>query len=323
MALTRKKNKILLISSFIIIILIISTFIGFNLINNRKNRDSDNDGIRDEDDDFPNDISASIDKDGDGYPDYWNKGKSEIHSTSGLELDLFPNNSSLHCIGDLGFDFIGIPSGSFEMGAIDYFFSIDEKTVHTVHITRNFEIMSKEVTFFQWEKIMLNYQLNITLHNKPVVNVSWYDCVNYTERLSALDPDYNYHLPTEAEWEYCCRAGSKTQYSFGDNISDLGDYGWFRKNSNNETHNVGSKTPNAWGLYDMHGNVMEWCSDWWNKFYYENGTVNDPQGPENGTWRVMRGGSWSAYAIGCKSAYRSNNVPDATRNGIGFRIVRI
>jgi formylglycine-generating enzyme required for sulfatase activity len=127
-----------------------------------------------------------------------------------------------------------------------------------------------------------------------------------------------YRLPTEAEWEYAARAGSNTRYCFGNEESELRNYAWYEVNSGGRTHRVGRKKPNAWGLYDMHGNVWEWCEDW--KGNYPGGHVTDPKGPFSGKYRVLRGGSWYGLAWPTRSAYRSWLGPDLRDNGLGFRV---
>jgi formylglycine-generating enzyme required for sulfatase activity len=153
-----------------------------------------------------------------------------------------------------------------------------------------------EVTQQQYEKVMGTNPSTTKGPQNPVEKVSWNDAVEFCRKLSALPAEksagYVYRLPTEAEWEYACRAGTQTAYSFGDSESELGDYAWYDKNAGGTTHPVGSKKPNAWGLYDMHGNVFEWCQDWYGS--YPSGSVTDPTGESSGSHRVVRGGAGTA-----------------------------
>jgi formylglycine-generating enzyme required for sulfatase activity len=159
----------------------------------------------------------------------------------------------------------------------------------------------------------------------PVVQVSWDEAVEFCRKLSSLPEEKSagreYRLPTEAEWEYACRAGSTTEYSFSDGDSRLDEYAWFTKNSNKTTHPVGQKCPNGWGLYDMHGNVWEWCEDWHGD--YRRGSVTDPVGPSLASDRVYRGGGWNSSARGCRSAFRRSYTPDNRYGYLGFRVVLI
>jgi formylglycine-generating enzyme required for sulfatase activity len=164
--------------------------------------------------------------------------------------------------------------------------------------------------------------------NLPVEGVSWGDATNFCSRLTGrerqagrLPTGYVYRLPTEAEWEYACRAGTTTRFSFGDDpqLAELGKYAWFDGNSANQTHPVGGKAPNPWGLYDMHGNVWEWCLDW--KAVYSGGSVTDPKGSISGSAHVLRGGSWFNLAWNCRSANRDFNFPDLLIGNRGFRLV--
>jgi formylglycine-generating enzyme required for sulfatase activity len=127
-------------------------------------------------------------------------------------------------------------------------------------------------------------------------------------------------LPTEAQWEYACRAGSKTKYCFGDDASKSGEYAWYDENSDKKTHPVGEKKPNAWGLYDMHGNVWEWCQDWWNNGYYKKSPADDPTGAATGSGRVIRGGCWVFPARGCRSASRDYDEPGYGVSNLGLRV---
>jgi len=159
---------------------------------------------------------------------------------------------------------------------------------------------------------------------RPVENVSWTDIQDlFMPKLAQrLPAGFTPRLPTEAEWEYCCRAGSTNLYCFGDNAARLGDYAWYDINAGKMTHPVGVKKPNAWGLFDMHGNVWEWCSDW--KIPYTATDATDPDGPPTGTYRANRGGSWLMSYVYARSARRSLNEPTSTRGGnLGFRVVVI
>jgi formylglycine-generating enzyme required for sulfatase activity len=156
----------------------------------------------------------------------------------------------------------------------------------------------------------------------PVDTLNWDEAVKFCEVLSSRPAEKRagrvYRLPTEAEWEYACRAGTTTAYSFGDDESLLGDFAWFTGNAGNQTHAVGQKRPNAWGLYDMHGNVWEWCSDWYGD--HSGNAVSDPQGVASGSIRVLRGGGWGHSARGCRSAFRHAGSPSYRSGNLGFRL---
>jgi len=153
----------------------------------------------------------------------------------------------------------------------------------------------------------------------PVVCMGWNDAAAYCEWLSEQTGE-RYSLPTEAEWEYACRASSKAAYCFGDDEQRLGDYAWYSKNSEGKTHPVGDKRANAWGLYDLHGNVWEWGWDWHGPYSKE--PQRNPGGPETGSNRVVRGGSWSGGAGSCRSAYRHGFDPGHRGGNLGFRLAR-
>jgi formylglycine-generating enzyme required for sulfatase activity len=197
-----------------------------------------------------------------------------------------------------------------------------------VTISKDYYLGVYEVTQAQYEKMMgknpSRFQgdnLREDNANHPVEQVSWEDAVDFCKKLSDLPEEKKagriYHLPTEAQWEHACRAGSKTAYSFGEGSKSLGDYAWFDQNSNRQTHPVGEKKANAWGLYDMHGNVWEWCSDWYGQ--YPKGAVSDPVGTRDGSPRVFRGGSWYDHFEYCRSARRLGYFPSG-RDDFGLRV---
>jgi formylglycine-generating enzyme required for sulfatase activity len=150
-----------------------------------------------------------------------------------------------------------------------------------------------------------------------VETVSWNDAAEFCKKLSEKTRQA-VRLPTEAEWEYACRAGTQTAFSFGEAPSALGDYAWWDGNSAKTTHPVGQKKPNSWGLYDMHGNLWEWCADWYAE--YPAGPATDPSGPATGDRRVLRGGAWDLNVTGgFRCACRGNGVPSSRGNYVGFR----
>jgi len=220
----------------------------------------------------------------------------------------------------LGIELRLIPAGSFTMG--DAAGNSDEKP-HRVTLTRPFYMGVHEVTNAQWKRVMGSVPSNWKKDgDQPVKDVSWEEAVEFCGKLSALPEERKagrvYRLPTEAEWEYACRAGTTTQYSFGDDEPRRGDYGWFDGYAGSGTHAVGQMKPNAWGLYDMHGNVWEWCSDWYGA--YSDGAVTNPQGLSSGSYRVTRGGCWNDPARSCRSATRSWINPSSRHYYLGFRL---
>ena len=189
-----------------------------------------------------------------------------------------------------------IPAGEFLMGSPDSDTDAEtnEKPQHRVRITKPFYLGKYLVTQEQWEVVMGNNPSEFKGPKNPVEQVTWDDCQKFLDKLNAkVARRRKVPVADRAQWEYACRAGSKTRYCFGDDESKLGDYAWYGKNSDNKTHPVGEKKPNAWGLYDMHGNVLEWCQDWWKDGYYNESPVDDPTGPATGAIRMDRGGSWS------------------------------
>ena len=216
----------------------------------------------------------------------------------------------------IGMKFKPIIGGTFTKG--------EDDEAHQVTLTQPFELGVYEVTQEQYEGVMGTNPSRFTGRQNPVDRVSWDDAVEFCRKLSALPAEkkagYVYRLPTEAEWEYSCRAGTQTTYSFGDSESELGEYAWYYDNSERTTHPVGGKKPNPWGLYDMHGNVWEWCSDRYGN--YPSGSVTDPTGATSGSYRVIRGGSWSDTSQYARSAGRNRSSPDNRYNNMGFRVLR-
>ncbi|MBU0551939.1 SUMF1/EgtB/PvdO family nonheme iron enzyme, partial [Myxococcota bacterium] len=235
-----------------------------------------------------------------------------------------------------------IPAGSFLMGSPKGEGHDDEQPQHKVTLSRPFLMMTTPVTQWQWHQVMgdnpSDFSNKPDSKQRPVKNVSWFDVMAFCNALSKregwmreayqqvgdecrrIDGADGYRLPTEAEWEYACRAGTKTAYWSGENKADLARVGWYGENSGGRTHPVGEKPANPYGLFDMHGNVWEWVDDWYGD--YPNGDVTDPKGPSKGSIRVMRGGSWSGVADFARAA-RRKFAPSSYRNrSLGFRLVR-
>lgn len=191
----------------------------------------------------------------------------------------------------------------------------DEGPQHRVRISKAFELQTTEVTQSQWQAVMGSNPSSFKGFDLPVEQVSWDDAQVFIAKLNALGDGYRYRLPTEAEWEYAARAGTTGPYA-----GDLGAMAWYDPNSGGTTHPVGTKAPNAWGLYDMHGNVWEWTQDWYGD--YSASAVTDPVGPSSGSGRVNRGGGWRSGSQGCRSAARLYFSPDDRGSILGLRLLR-
>ena len=224
--------------------------------------------------------------------------------------------------GEVSLEMVEIPTGSFCMGSNDG--NADEKPVHQVTINYSFYIGKYEVTQVQWQAVIGNNPSNFKgdfgepYFKLPVEQVSWDDAQSFIKKLNERNDGFTYRLPTEAEWEYACRAGTT-----GDYAGNLSEMAWYSENSENRTHTVGQKQPNAWGLFDMHGNVYEWCQDWHHDSY--NGAPTDGSAWLGGVqlYRVLRGGSWTFNANYSRSAYRFRNPPDNRNSNFGFRVVTV
>ena len=218
-----------------------------------------------------------------------------------------------------------IPAGEFLMGSPDSDKDVDadEHLQHRVRITKPFYLGKYLVTQEQWEAVMGDNPSHFKGPKNPEEMVSWEDCQQFLKRLNDKVGGGKFQLPSEAQWEYACRAGSETRYCFGDDSSKLGEYAWYDANSGNKSRPVGGKKPNAWGLSDMHGNVWEWCQDWRKDGYYKQSPVDDPTGAATGSSRVYRGGCWIYPAWCCRSAYRGHGEPGLRCSGLGFRVSRV
>ena len=237
--------------------------------------------------------------------------------------------------GGVEMEFVLIPSGEFVMGSPENEKGRDnnEGLLRTVKLTNSFWMATTEVTQEQYESIMGDNSGEFQ-GAQNAVEASWNDAVSFCRAFSRhAEIGFTVRLPSEAEWEYACRAGTNTRFSFGDDESKLGDYAWFRVNAADANeqyaHSVAQKKPNPWGLYDMHGNMWEWCSDYYAvndrsipipKQVRDNG-IEDPKGPSEGEFRVLRGGSWFSTVRDCRSASRYWLSPDSSDNIVGFRVV--
>jgi WD40 repeat protein/serine/threonine protein kinase/transposase-like protein len=229
-----------------------------------------------------------------------------------------------------GIKFQRIPAGKFLMGSPDSDGDAqsEEKPQHLVRITRPFYLGVYPVTQSQYEALMGSNPSGFQGDgNRPVEQASWEDANTFCRKLSEAMREkwrgFVCRLPTEAEWEFACRAGTSTRYCFGEDAARLGEYAWFRDNASGTTHPVGQKKPNAWGLYDMHGNVWEWCQDLYDEKYYAGSQVDDPAGPTQASRRVFRGGCWFNYAWYCRSANRDWDEPAFRINYLGFRVALV
>ena len=228
-------------------------------------------------------------------------------------------NNGVLTVGGVNYKFVRVEAGTFNMGATSEQQDAysDEKPVHKVTLSRNYYIGKTEVTQALWRAVMGSNPSYHKGNNRPVEHVSWDDCQVFIKRLNAATGK-KFRLPTEAEWEFAARGGNKSnhyQYSGSDNI---GDVAWYNGNSNSTTHDVATKQSNELGIYDMSGNVWEWCSDWYGD--YSSNAQYDPAGPSSGSYRVFRGGSWYGGARGCRSSRRNYSTPDGSSYFLGLRL---
>ncbi|MFI5453909.1 MAG: SUMF1/EgtB/PvdO family nonheme iron enzyme [Isosphaerales bacterium] len=265
-----------------------------------------------------------------------------------------PSSPAKKLTNSLGMTLVRIEPGSFLMGSskdqIDHLMRLfpdskrewfdGEQPQHTVKITGPFYLGAHQVTQGQYQAVMGNNPSQFKgSGDLPVENVSWLDAVKFCNKLSEREkrtPFYRidgsevspvggngYRLPTEAEWEYACRATSTPLYPFGDDASNLGEHAWYSSNSEGKTNPVGQKLPNAWGLNDMLGNVWEWCADWYDAKYYASSPPADPPGASGASHRVFRGGSWVDNPWLCRPAYRNRSSPENRFISLGFRVAAV
>ena len=262
---------------------------------------------------------------------YGNPIRKGADRKTGMPLEIRHKQTGMH--------FVFIPAGEFLMGSPENEKDRDANregtgTQHKVHLTKPFYLGKYEVTQAEWKVVMDSNPSKFPGDRNPVDMVSWGDCQGFLKKLNegfrssplqraGREPTkaghYKLALPTEAQWEYACRAGTQTRFYFGDDLDyrELADYAWLNANSGGKTHSVGEKKPNVWGLYDMSGNVWEWCEDWYGSYAKE--AVSDPTGPERGGDRVFRGGSWGNGGRYCRSAFRYDNAPAYRDRHLGCR----
>lgn len=209
-----------------------------------------------------------------------------------------------------------VEGGTFKMGSDDRDAYSDEKPVHSV-ILSGYHIGKYKVTQELWEAVMGSNPSHFKGARRPVEQVSWDDCQVFIRKLNSLTGK-NFKLPTEAQWEYAARGGKKSRGYKYSGCNTIGDVAWYTDNSGNKTHDVGTKFSNELGLYDMAGNVWEWCSDWCG--YYSSSSQTNPSGPSSGSGRVYRGGSWGHGARSCRISHRGYSSPDYSSCGLGFRL---
>ncbi len=269
------------------------------------------------------------------YPSQAQKYEEKPKSTTTASAP--PEFNKSWIVPDLGLEMAWIEPGSFTMGSpASEKNRDDDERQHQVSLTKGFWLGKYEVTQGEWETLMGNNPSRFfksAEKRAPVEGVSWEEAMAFCRKLTErersagrLPRGYEYSLPTEAQWEYACRAGTRSAFSYGSSLSSRqanfeGNYPYGGASKGpylKKTAPVGSYASNDWGLYDMHGNVWEWCYDW--KGNYTMGTATDPAGPSSGSARVERGGSWNDYARSCRSALRGSSTPGARSILLGFRL---
>lgn len=246
--------------------------------------------------------------------------KHEIDEPIRKEHEEAANKNTVISIkNSIGMEFVLIPSCEFQRNSYE---RSDEIPINKVSISKPFYLGKYPVTQKEWKAVMGNNPSCFEGDDRPVECVSWNDVQEFVNSLNKKEGTDKYRLPSEAEWEYACRADTATRYSFGDADSELGEYAWYYRNSEHQTHRVGQKKPNPWRLYDMHGNVWEWCHEG----YY---SIHELALADANAWvagsisgLVLRGGSWVNYPKKCRSAYRITFHPNYGHYSLGFRLLR-
>ena len=283
--------------------------------------------------------------------------KIETFNSIGLKLVLIPPGEFLMGSTPAQVEQALATATALKMSGPDKRYIPDESPQHRVVITRPFRLSSTEITVGQFRRFLesslykteterlgggnthrrpapkvapTEYIYDPALSyaspgypvtdDSPATQITWNDAVAFCDWLGR-EERAKYRLPTEAEWEYACRAGTTTEFSFGDDMNQLGEYAWYGKNSNGRSGPVGTKRPNPFGLFDMHGNTREWCADWYGKAWYKQSPIEDPAGPTTGTGRVLRGGKWLNKETYLRSAYRFDFWPSYRSQYFGFRVV--
>ncbi len=269
----------------------------------------------------PDDIVIFQQMYGDSYPALLNELNKSLKEMQKKEKPAKGKARRQEIIVQLRESFVYIEPCTFMMGSPEEETGReDNETQHEVTLTQGYYMQTTPVTQGQWKAVMGR---NPSRFKKcgddcPVENVTWHMAQEFISELNIVLGTTGYALPTEAQWEYAARGGRTTAYFFGDKPSDLSRYAWFSDNSGSRTNPAGQKPSNAWGLYDLHGNVWEWVADWYG--YYPSSAV-DPTGPSSGTYRVLRGGSWRDLARKCRSAAREIQAPAYRNYNYGFRLV--
>ncbi|MDB5282486.1 MAG: Sulphatase-modifying factor protein [Bacteroidota bacterium] len=239
-------------------------------------------------------------------------------STAFLFTSFCPSNQE-ECFNTIAGNMMLVSAGKFKMGSDKG--NADEKPIHEVSL-KSFYISKYEVTQQQWVAVMgknPSYFKDCPLC--PVDNISWVDAIKFISKLNEAAGQH-YRLPTEAEWEYAARGGNESSGNEYSGSNTIDDVGWTNRNSSKKTHPVGTKMPNELAIYDMTGNVAEWCSDWYDERYYTISPSDNPQGPRDGNWHVLRGGSWFCFDVESRIAYRNYPYSEYRMFTLGLRLAK-